>query len=77
MTDDPKKVGHPDREEISLKQRHEVRYWMSRFNCTEDELVAAVKAAGHRARDVEVELGRRNQGLLNPNNPYVAPRRKK
>ena len=41
------------RDMIYLYEIYEVQYWMRKFGVSEDELKSAVKAVGHRARDVE------------------------
>ena len=44
-------VGKPER--IYLYEAYEVEYWIRKLGASEDELKSAVKAVGHRARDVE------------------------
>jgi hypothetical protein len=38
---------------VNVNESWEVRYWCGKFNCTEDELRAAVRAEGVMAADVE------------------------
>ena len=44
-------VGKPER--IYLYEAYEVEYWMRKLAVSEAELKSAVKAVGHRSRDVE------------------------
>src|SRR5262245_53990664 len=53
MTDNLKDRGPQDRSRISLEQEHEVRYWSKKFQCTEEELRAAVGRVGASATLVE------------------------
>lgn len=46
MADDLKNPGPEDGKLISLKQQHEVVYWCMEFDCTKEELMAAVKQVG-------------------------------
>jgi hypothetical protein len=59
MTDDKKKVGNADRRLISLEEPYEVRDWCKILGCTEDELRAAVKRAGHSAEKVREALSKK------------------
>lgn len=58
MPDNPLLRGAPDNRLVSLTQPHEVRDWCQVFDCTEDELRAAVKAVGHRADEVQARIAR-------------------
>jgi hypothetical protein len=59
MADNTMNRGNPDRGRINLNQEHEVRYWSQKFGVTEQELRAAVEAAGSSmAKDVEAHLKR-------------------
>jgi len=56
MADDKSKRGPQDGELISMKGGYEVEYWTKRFDVSEDELAAAVKAVGRSAAAVEKHL---------------------
>ena len=43
---------------INVNEPHEVRYWMQRLGCSEQQLREAVAKAGVMAKDVRVVLGR-------------------
>ena len=58
MSDDKSKVGHPDRDLISLKEAYEVRNWCGSLNCTEADLRAGVAAVGHSASAVRAWLSK-------------------
>lgn len=58
MSDDPSKRGQADRDRVNVNQEHEVRYWASKWGCTEDELRAAVEAVGVMVSDVARFLGK-------------------
>jgi hypothetical protein len=47
MSDDKKKVGHPDSDLISIKEPYEKRDWAKRLGVSEEKLVLAVQAVGH------------------------------
>ncbi|EEQ05329.1 DUF3606 domain-containing protein [Yersinia sp. 2544 StPb PI] len=53
MADDKSKVGHPDKDLISIKEDYEKRDWARKFGVTEAKLVKAVIAVGHSAKKVE------------------------
>ncbi len=48
--------GPRDLSRIKLNDPYEVRYWSTRFRCTEHALRAAVVEAGTMARNVEEHL---------------------
>ena len=52
MPDDLKKKRPQDAKRINLGQPHEVRYWCSRFQCSELKLRQAVDAVGDSAARV-------------------------
>ena len=56
MADDTTKRGPQDAARVNVNEGHEVRYWTARFGVSKDELVAAVKAVGVMAADVEKKL---------------------
>jgi hypothetical protein len=56
MSDDTTKRGPADAQRVNVHEEHEVRYWTQKYGCTKDELVAAVKAVGVMAKDVEAKL---------------------
>lgn len=45
-----------DTREISLDEAYEIRQWVRELDCTEPQLRAAVKAAGHSATAVKEYL---------------------
>lgn len=55
MSDDKTKK-HIDGMRISLKEDYEVRYWMERFDVTQEQLEKAVKEKGHSVKNVEAYL---------------------
>lgn len=56
MSDDLSQRGQPDRLRVNVNEPHEVKYWCSKFGCTEDQLRAAVRRVGVMAADVERAL---------------------
>ena len=58
MADDTSERSRQDQLRINVNEPHEIRYWMQRLGCTEQELRAAVAKAGVMANDVRVALGR-------------------
>lgn len=56
MSDDLTNRGPADRDRINIHERWEVTYWCKHFGCTEQQLVAAVKAVGVMASDVKRHL---------------------
>ena len=52
-------VGKPDRDMIYLYEIYDVYYWIRKFGVSIDELKMAVKAGGHRVKDVEQYFKRR------------------
>jgi hypothetical protein len=58
MADNTNDRGPADRSRISLEQEHEIRYWTSAFDCTEEELRHAVASVGSSADAVRTSLGR-------------------
>jgi len=52
MADDLKKTGPADDSRVNITQQHEVRYWCSKYGCTEAELREAVNAVGTNAAAV-------------------------
>jgi len=56
MADDKKKTAPQDAQRINVHEDYEVRYWSTKFGCTEEQLKAAVKKVGVMAKDVEAEL---------------------
>jgi hypothetical protein len=61
MADDPKKNGPEDASRVNIHQEHEVRYWCSKFGCTEAELREAVKAVGTSAAAVGEYLAKKKK----------------
>ena len=56
MSDNLQDRGPADRARVNVHETHEVRYWTQKFNCTPEQLRAAVAKAGVMADDVEREL---------------------
>ena len=56
MADNKKKRGGSDRGLIALSEPYEVTYWSKKFKITPAKLKAAVKKAGHSAKNVEAYL---------------------
>ena len=56
MSDDNSKRGPADRNQISLNEDHEVRYWSEAFGVAKEQLGAAVKAVGNSADKVREHL---------------------
>ena len=56
---DKTKTAPQDRLRINVHKDYELRYWSTKFQCTEEQLKAPVKNAGVMAKDVEAELKRR------------------
>jgi len=59
MSDNLHLRGKPDRDRVNVHEPWEVTHWCGKFNCTEAQLKAAVRAVGVMARDVEAYLRRR------------------
>lgn len=58
MSDNLQDRGPADRARVNVNETHEVRYWTQKFNCTPEQLRAAVSKAGVMAEAVEQELRR-------------------
>ena len=56
MADNKAKRGGSDRGLIALGEAYEVRYWSKKYKVTPAKLKAAVKAAGHSAKNVVAYL---------------------
>jgi len=56
MSDDKSKRDNADRSRINIHEEHEVRYWSTKLDCTREQLVDAVEAAGVNADKVELYL---------------------
>jgi uncharacterized protein DUF3606 len=56
MADNKKKRGGADRGLIALSEPYEVAYWSKKFKITPARLKAAVKKAGHSAKNVEAYI---------------------
>ena len=50
----PKKRDYGKNTRIDVNQSYQVAYWKERFGISEEKLTEAVRAAGARARNVEV-----------------------
>jgi hypothetical protein len=58
MADDLNNRGPQDRARINVNEAHEIRYWTKALNISEDQLRAAVAAAGVNADAVRRFLDR-------------------
>lgn len=56
--DDKSNTGSPDRDRINLEEDYEVRHWTKALGVSEEELRAAVAAAGSTADAVRRHLGK-------------------
>ena len=56
MADNKKKRGGADRGLIALSEPYEVAYWSKKFKITPAKLKAAVKKAGHSAKNVDAYI---------------------
>jgi hypothetical protein len=56
MADDKKNTGSADDQRINIHEDYEVAYWTKKFDCTKEQLTAAVKAVGVMAAEVEKYL---------------------
>ena len=52
MPDDLSKRGPPDQLRVNVNEWWEVKFWCSRFDCTEEELRGCVEKVGVMAADV-------------------------
>jgi Protein of unknown function (DUF3606) len=58
MADNLKDRGPQDRSRINVEESWELQYWTKHFGVTEEQLRAAVKAAGPSAEAVGKQLGK-------------------
>lgn len=58
MSDDLTKRGPPDQTRVNVNEPWEVKWWCSKFGCTEAQLRAAVKAVGVMVVNVRRHLGK-------------------
>jgi hypothetical protein len=56
MPDNLYKTGNSDDIRINLTQAHEVRYWQTALDCTEEQLRGAVALVGPLVTDVRTHL---------------------
>jgi len=56
MSDDLSNRGPADRARVNVHEAHELRYWTKHFNCTADQLKAAVAKVGVMVTNVTKEL---------------------
>jgi len=57
-----KQRGPQDRSRINVNESHELRYWTKELGVTEEQLRAAVKAAGVSASAVREHLANQQRG---------------
>jgi hypothetical protein len=58
MSDDTTKKGPQDASKVNINEYYEIRYWCSKFNCTEKILQQAVKNVGVYKNHVQQEVER-------------------
>jgi len=58
MADHLSDRGAPDRTRINVNEPHEIRYWTSRLDVSENDLRKAVAAVGVSAQQVAEHLGK-------------------
>ena len=58
MPDDLSLAGAQDRSRININEPHEVRYWIQRFDVSEEDLRRAVAQVGVSADAVARHLGK-------------------
>lgn len=58
MADDLTNRGPKDEARVNISEPWELTYWTKKFGCTEEELIAAVKAVGPMVIDVRKHLGK-------------------
>jgi Protein of unknown function (DUF3606) len=58
MSDDLSNRGPKDRARVNVNEPWELTYWCKKFNCTEAQLRAAVKAVGPMVTEVQKHLGK-------------------
>jgi hypothetical protein len=59
MADELGNSGAQDRSRIDINEAHEVRYWIQRFDVTEEALRKAVAEVGVSAIEIAEHLGKR------------------
>ena len=59
MSDDLTKKRPQDSSKVNVNETWEVKYWCSKFGCSETQLRAAVMAVGVSAKAVEAYLKNR------------------
>ena len=57
MSDNLQDRGPADRARVNVHEAHELRYWTKHFNCTPEQLKAAVNKVGVMTTDVTKHLG--------------------
>jgi len=57
MSDDPKKVGKPDRDRINVNEDYELRDWSKSLGVSVDRLKEAVRKVGPMVAEVRRALG--------------------
>jgi hypothetical protein len=59
MADDLENRGAQDRSRIDINEAHEVRYWIQRFDVTEEALRRAVAEVGVSVDEIAEHLGKK------------------
>jgi hypothetical protein len=59
MTDDKSKTGGQDRSRVSANEDYEIQYLQKKFNCSREEVMAAIKAVGNNRDAVEAYLSKK------------------
>jgi hypothetical protein len=63
----PQKRDYGKNTRIDVNQSYQLAYWKQRFGISEEELIAAVRAAGGLARNVEAYLSQKTRRTLMQN----------
>jgi hypothetical protein len=58
MSDDLSKRGPQDASKVNIHEAWEMNWWCAKFNCTKEQLIAAVKAVGVSSEAVRKHLGK-------------------
>ena len=61
MSDDKTKRRPQDASRVNIHEPYEVTYWTSHFNCTKDELIAAVHEVGTYVSAIEKYFNNRSK----------------
>ena len=62
MTDDPSRIGMPDRIRINVKEPYELRYWAKLLGVSDAKVKEAVSEVGVMVADVKKYLATSRKG---------------